>query len=292
MPSLLPMFPRYEGNPFTHLCHTTLSQPVHPSLSELSYHLHQTIDNDLPLPRGIPTFGYETARHYGVEIIRNLMNDSKSTARCVSLISWDKANFVVGTSSLPWVVPPDILLSESARLPVPLSLSSPRSSPERRSISLPSVTSLSLLSSSVVLSERLAQGYSFAYICLKDRIDLLGVRCLHPCWRSDRVHDWRGGRAPCRQHGSGAWRARSCPSRRDWAWRCRQGRGMLLSICYQCWAPKSHSTRSSAALPSVSRRLPSLPRTSDMSSVLPTLPPSILPTPGTSVSVLSSTSRT
>src|SRR5208283_2207047 len=29
-------------------------------------HVPKTIDNDLPLPGSTPTFGYETARHYGV----------------------------------------------------------------------------------------------------------------------------------------------------------------------------------------------------------------------------------
>ena len=28
-------------------------------------HVPKTIDNDLPMPGGIPTFGYETARHLG-----------------------------------------------------------------------------------------------------------------------------------------------------------------------------------------------------------------------------------
>jgi 6-phosphofructokinase len=32
----------------------------------------KTIDNDLPLPGTAPTFGYETARHYGVQLVRNL----------------------------------------------------------------------------------------------------------------------------------------------------------------------------------------------------------------------------
>ena len=35
-------------------------------------HVPKTIDNDLPLPGTAPTFGYETARHYGVQIVRNL----------------------------------------------------------------------------------------------------------------------------------------------------------------------------------------------------------------------------
>src|SRR5215467_4312450 len=44
-------------------------------------HVPKTIDNDLPLPSHIPTFGYQTARHAGVELVRNLLEDAKSTKR-------------------------------------------------------------------------------------------------------------------------------------------------------------------------------------------------------------------
>jgi ATP-dependent phosphofructokinase / diphosphate-dependent phosphofructokinase len=44
-------------------------------------HVPKTIDNDLPLPAHIPTFGYQTARHVGVELVRNLMEDARSTKR-------------------------------------------------------------------------------------------------------------------------------------------------------------------------------------------------------------------
>lgn len=44
-------------------------------------HVPKTIDNDLPLPGGMPTFGYETARHYGVELVNNLMEDAKTMGR-------------------------------------------------------------------------------------------------------------------------------------------------------------------------------------------------------------------
>jgi 6-phosphofructokinase 1 len=46
-----------------------------------SVHVPKTIDNDLPLPPHVPTFGFQTARHVGVEIVRNLMDDAKSTRR-------------------------------------------------------------------------------------------------------------------------------------------------------------------------------------------------------------------
>ena len=44
-------------------------------------HVPKTIDNDLDLPYGIPTFGFQTARHIGVEIVKNLMVDARTTSR-------------------------------------------------------------------------------------------------------------------------------------------------------------------------------------------------------------------
>jgi 6-phosphofructokinase 1 len=50
-------------------------------------HVPKTIDNDLDLPHGIPTFGFQTARHIGVEIVKNLMVDAKTTSRWYFVIS-------------------------------------------------------------------------------------------------------------------------------------------------------------------------------------------------------------
>jgi len=44
-------------------------------------HIPKTIDNDLPLPGEIPTFGFETARQRGFELVQNLMEDSRTTIR-------------------------------------------------------------------------------------------------------------------------------------------------------------------------------------------------------------------
>ncbi len=44
-------------------------------------HVPKTIDNDLPLPGGMPTFGFETARHIGTQTVLNLMEDSRTTNR-------------------------------------------------------------------------------------------------------------------------------------------------------------------------------------------------------------------
>lgn len=54
-------------------------------------HVPKTIDNDLPLPAGIPTFGFETARQIGVEIARNLKEDARTTKRWYILISMGRA---------------------------------------------------------------------------------------------------------------------------------------------------------------------------------------------------------
>jgi 6-phosphofructokinase 1 len=50
-------------------------------------HVPKTIDNDLPLPGSMPTFGYETARSVGTEILHNLMEDAKTTSRWYFVIS-------------------------------------------------------------------------------------------------------------------------------------------------------------------------------------------------------------
>lgn len=44
-------------------------------------HVPKTIDNDLPLPHDIPTFGFSTARYNGALIVKNLMQDSLTTGR-------------------------------------------------------------------------------------------------------------------------------------------------------------------------------------------------------------------
>jgi 6-phosphofructokinase 1 len=44
-------------------------------------HVPKTIDNDLDLPANISTFGFQTARHLGVDIVKNIMTDAKTTSR-------------------------------------------------------------------------------------------------------------------------------------------------------------------------------------------------------------------
>ncbi len=44
-------------------------------------HVPKTIDNDLPLPESIPTFGFQTARQVGSELVANLLEDARTTHR-------------------------------------------------------------------------------------------------------------------------------------------------------------------------------------------------------------------
>jgi 6-phosphofructokinase len=50
-------------------------------------HVPKTIDNDLDLPATVDTFGFQTARHYGAEIVKNLMVDAKTTSRWYFVIT-------------------------------------------------------------------------------------------------------------------------------------------------------------------------------------------------------------
>ncbi len=44
-------------------------------------HVPKTIDNDLELPDNTPTFGYQTARHVGAGIVKDLLTDAQTTSR-------------------------------------------------------------------------------------------------------------------------------------------------------------------------------------------------------------------
>ena len=44
-------------------------------------HVPKTIDNDLALPDHVDTFGYQTARHVGAALVRNLIIDARASAR-------------------------------------------------------------------------------------------------------------------------------------------------------------------------------------------------------------------
>jgi 6-phosphofructokinase 1 len=50
-------------------------------------HVPKTIDNDLDLPAYVDTFGFQTARHIGVELVKNLMVDARTTSRWYFVIA-------------------------------------------------------------------------------------------------------------------------------------------------------------------------------------------------------------
>jgi ATP-dependent phosphofructokinase / diphosphate-dependent phosphofructokinase len=54
-------------------------------------HVPKTIDNDLPLPSGAPTFGFETARSVGVEVVSNLMTDAITTQRWYVVVAMGRS---------------------------------------------------------------------------------------------------------------------------------------------------------------------------------------------------------
>ncbi len=54
-------------------------------------HIPKTIDNDLPLPAGMPTFGFQTARHVGVNLVSNLMTDAIATKRWFFVVAMGRS---------------------------------------------------------------------------------------------------------------------------------------------------------------------------------------------------------
>jgi 6-phosphofructokinase 1 len=50
-------------------------------------HVPKTIDNDLYLPPHVDSFGFQTARHFGVDIVKNLMVDAKTTSHWYFVIA-------------------------------------------------------------------------------------------------------------------------------------------------------------------------------------------------------------
>jgi 6-phosphofructokinase 1 len=63
-------------------------------------HVPKTIDNDLPLPPGVPTFGYETAREEGARVIARLMEDARTSGRwyVVVMMGRSAGHLALGTA--------------------------------------------------------------------------------------------------------------------------------------------------------------------------------------------------
>ena len=54
-------------------------------------HVPKTIDNDLPLPHGVPTFGFETAAQLGGQLVSNLMEDSQTAYRWYFVVAMGRS---------------------------------------------------------------------------------------------------------------------------------------------------------------------------------------------------------
>ena len=54
-------------------------------------HVPKTIDNDLPLPAGKSSFGFQTARHVGTAICENLMTDAMTTRRWFFVVAMGRS---------------------------------------------------------------------------------------------------------------------------------------------------------------------------------------------------------
>lgn len=54
-------------------------------------HVPKTIDNDLPLPHGVPTFGFETARQLGSQLVENLMEDAQTAFRWYFIVAMGRS---------------------------------------------------------------------------------------------------------------------------------------------------------------------------------------------------------
>jgi 6-phosphofructokinase 1 len=74
----------------------------------------KTIDNDLPLPKGIPTFGFETAREHGTAVIERLLLDCQTTNRWFFVVMMGRSagHLALGTgksAGAPVIVIPEEL---------------------------------------------------------------------------------------------------------------------------------------------------------------------------------------
>lgn len=76
-------------------------------------HVPKTIDNDLPLPEGIPTFGYQTAKEEGVRLATTVYEDARTSGNwfLVSAMGREAGHlaFGMGTAShFPMIIIPEM----------------------------------------------------------------------------------------------------------------------------------------------------------------------------------------
>jgi 6-phosphofructokinase 1 len=54
-------------------------------------HVPKTIDNDLPLPGNMPTFGFQTARAVGAQLVAHLVEDARTTQRWYVVVTMGRS---------------------------------------------------------------------------------------------------------------------------------------------------------------------------------------------------------
>jgi 6-phosphofructokinase 1 len=76
-------------------------------------HVPKTIDNDLPLPEGISTFGYQSAKHEGVKIANTVYEDARTSGNwfIVSAMGREAGHLAFGIGSsirFPMIIIPEM----------------------------------------------------------------------------------------------------------------------------------------------------------------------------------------
>ena len=63
-------------------------------------HVPKTIDNDLPLPTGIPTFGFETARDHATAVVEWILEDMRTTRDgfCIIMMGRTAGHLTLGAA--------------------------------------------------------------------------------------------------------------------------------------------------------------------------------------------------
>lgn len=82
-------------------------------LSIQNIHVPKTIDNDLPLPEGSPTFGYQTAKQEGVKIASTIYEDAKTSGNwfLISAMGREAGHLAFGIGAachFPMIVIPEM----------------------------------------------------------------------------------------------------------------------------------------------------------------------------------------
>jgi 6-phosphofructokinase 1 len=76
-------------------------------------HVPKTIDNDLPLPEGIPTFGYQSAKEEGVQIANTVYEDARTSGNwfVISAMGREAGHLAFGIGSavqFPMIIIPEM----------------------------------------------------------------------------------------------------------------------------------------------------------------------------------------